>query len=163
MARSSGSSAPSEASEALADIDHQRGKYTEGLDLLRQAIEITPDLHTKPEDSRAAMTDPTDSAAFQVEFSGYQPARGERVVITAELESAIARKYLEFDRDRRLAAAHPACDCRRRHVRGEDDGRIHVSLRSSRRNMRLAYAMVKFSVNNGKSLPVTVPTVARVH
>jgi hypothetical protein len=28
--------------------------------------------------------------------------------------------------------------------------------------MRLAYAMVKFSVNNGKSLPVTVPTVARV-
>jgi hypothetical protein len=29
--------------------------------------------------------------------------------------------------------------------------------------MRLAYATVKFSVNNGKSLPVTVPTVARVH
>lgn len=28
--------------------------------------------------------------------------------------------------------------------------------------MRLAYAMVKFSVNNGKSLQVTVPTVARV-
>jgi hypothetical protein len=29
--------------------------------------------------------------------------------------------------------------------------------------MRLAYAKVKFSVNNGKSLPVNVPTVARVY
>ncbi|HVO31542.1 MAG TPA: tetratricopeptide repeat protein, partial [bacterium] len=92
---------------AEADVLHGKGKYGEALDLVRQAMELVNDTKTLgPSDAEPAPL--SGPASFEVAFTGYQSARGEKILITAEMESALTRKYLEIDRDRKRAAAHPA-------------------------------------------------------
>lgn len=86
---------------ALADIAHTRQNYGEALDDLRQAMELTPDAAT--DDSGKA----AGPVAYQVSFSRFHPSRGEAIVVTAELQAGIARKYLEIERDMKTAAGRP--------------------------------------------------------
>lgn len=96
---------------AQADIDVGHGKYGDALDLIRKAMELVSN-PTPPGAQlsliNSAPSSLTPPASYEVAFSGFQPARGETIVITAEVESALARKYLEIEHARRLAAAHPA-------------------------------------------------------
>lgn len=84
---------------SLADVEHARGRYGEALDLLREAMEIAPEVAT--ENSLGY------SPGYEVAFTRFHPIRGETIVVTAELQSGIARKYLSIERDRRNAEANP--------------------------------------------------------
>ena len=93
----------------LADLAHAEGRYGEALDSLREAMEITPDFATGGSESGEVTGNRVQSGmpAFEVSFTEFNSVRGERIVVTAELNAGLARKYLEFERDRRRFANLP--------------------------------------------------------
>jgi len=93
----------------LADLAHAEGRYGDALDALRDAMEITPDFAEGNPDAPPSPGAAKQSGmpAFEVSFTDFNSIRGERIVVTAELNAGLARKYLEIERDRRRAAKLP--------------------------------------------------------
>lgn len=87
----------------LADLAHAEGRYGDALESLREAMEITPDF----DEALTAKNTLSNASAFEVTFTDFHEMRGERIVVTADLNAGLARKYLEIERDRRRAADRP--------------------------------------------------------